>query len=236
MDPRTSTVIGLSGASGGLGTSTLAAAVAGLAARLGGSALLVDLAPNAGGLDHLVGCAHEPGLRWPVREDGMLTLRSAHLPVWCSVRVLSQRGPVLPAPPLGPVALQTVERLADGHDVTVLDLPRPDHPRARAWLELCDSVVLVAGTTPSLVAAALVARALTASASGLVARPVPGYGLAPPDVAQVLGLPLVHQLVHDPSAPRSDLEQQWPGTGPGALQDCAAAVLSAARGASGAAA
>ncbi len=228
MDLRTSTVVGLSGASGGLGTSTLAAAVAGLAGGLRRETLLVDLAPNAGGVEQLAGCAHEPGVRWPVREEGMLSLRSRHLPVWRHVRVLSQRGAVLPAPFLGPAALAAVSRLSGEHEVTVLDLPSADHPHAGRWFGLCDTVVLVAGTSPPQVGAALVAQALAPAASALVLRPSPGCGLDPDDVAQVLGLPLLHRLTHDPSVPRAVLDQEWPGSADGPVRDAAVSVLAAA--------
>lgn len=230
MKQRT-TVIGLTGASGGLGTSTLAAAVAALGAALGRRALVVDLVPNGGGLDQLAGCAHEPGQRWPVREEGMLSLLARDLPVWHGVTVLSQRGAVLPPPQLGPAAVRAVARLAAEHAVTVLDLPRTDHPYAPAWFGLCGTVVMVAGTTPPQVGAALVAQALAPSASGLVLRPGRAAGLDLDDVAGVLGAPLVRELRHDPSVARAVLEQEWPGGVDGAVRDAAAAVLGAATGA-----
>lgn len=236
MHLRTSTVIGLSGASGGLGTSTLAAAVAGLAGELGRTALLVDLAPNAGGIDQLVGCAHEPGLRWPVREEGMFTLRARDLPCWYGVRVLSQRGAVRPAPALGPTALDAVARLRREHEVTVLDLPHAGHPHASRWFGLCDTVALVAGTSPPQVGAALVARALWPASSALVLRSTPGCGLAGDDVAQVLGLPLLQQVPHDVTLARAVLDQEWPGSAPGAVRDAAVAVLAVATDAAGSAA
>lgn len=228
MDLRTSTVIGLAGASGGLGTSTLAAAVAGLAGELRRGTLLVDLAPNAGGLDHLVGGAHEPGQRWPAREEGMLSLRARDLPVWRGVRVLSQRGAVLPAPPLGREAREAVARIARDHDVTVLDLPRADHPGAPGWFALCSTVVLLTGSTPPQVAAALVARALQPAVAAVVLRPAQGCGLDPDDVAQLLGLPLLHRLPHDPAVPRAVLDQEWPGSVDGAVREAAGAVLAVA--------
>ncbi len=226
MDLPRTFVIGLCGASGGLGTSSLAAAVSGLAAGLGRGTLLVDLLPNGGGLDQLAGCAHEPGQRWPSREDGMLWLSAADLPRAGGVRVLSQRGAVLPVPPLGPVALRAVERMAARHPVTVLDLPRPDHPRADRWWGLCGTVVLVAGDTPPQVCAALVVRALAPRLTGLVVRRSSGTaGLDPVDVAQVLGLELLAQVPSDPSVPRAVLEELPPGSGAGPVRDAAAAVL-----------
>lgn len=235
MDLPTSTVIGLAGASGGLGTSTLAAAVAGLAGSLGRSVLLVDLATNAGGLDQLGGCAHEPGQRWPLREEGMPSLRGRDLPFWGGVRVLAQRGPVHPAPDLGRAAVRAVQMLAAGHETTVLDLPRADHPRAAEWHGLCDLVVLVAGTSPPLVASALLRRALV-PATALVLRPGQGDGLATDDVAEALGLPLVRVLEQDPAVPAAVLAQEWPGREDGPVRDTAWAVLARSTGAAGRAA
>lgn len=226
MDLRT-TVVGLCGASGGLGTSTLAAAVAGLAASLGRRALLVDLRPNAGGLDQLGGCAHEPGQRWPAREEGMLSLPLCDLPRADGVRVLSQRGAVLPPPPLGDVAVRAVARLASEHEVSVLDLPAVDHPRTDRWWRSCSGTVLVVGDTPAQVCAALVARALLPAPTALVVRRAGAGGLDPVDVAQVLGLPLLATLLPDPSVPRAALEERWPGAEQGSVRDAAAAVLTA---------
>jgi MinD-like ATPase involved in chromosome partitioning or flagellar assembly len=228
MDLRTTTVIGLAGASGGLGTSTLAAATARLAVGLRGPALLVDLAPGAGGLDQLTGCAHEPGLRWPVGEQGMLSLGVRDLPTWRDVRVLSQRGAAPAVPSLGRAAVDAVSRLALQHDVTVLDLPRPGHPYASAWFGLCSTVVLVAGTSPPHVGAALAARALQRDTHAAVLRPSHGCGLDPADVGQVLGLPVLHVVPHDPSVPRAVVEQEWPGSVDGPVREAAAAILAVA--------
>lgn len=228
MDARTPTVIGLCGASGGLGTSTLAAAVAGLAEEVRRSALLVDLAPNSGGLDQLVGCAHEPGLRWPLREEGMFSLRSRDLPVWRGVRVLSQRAAVLPAPELGDAALEAVARIAGEHEVTVLDLPRPDHPLAPRWSRLCGTTVLVTGTTPTQLRAALATMSLRPQVDAVVLRPSQGCGLHPDDVAALLGAPLLQVLPHDPSVATAALDQDWPGAAGGGVRDAAAALLAAA--------
>ena len=228
MDLRTPSVIGIAGASGGLGTSTLAAAVAGLAGALHGPALLVDLVPGAGGLDQLAGCAHEPGLRWPVGEEGIGSLRARDLPSWAGVRVLSQRGAVRRPPSLGAAALGSVRCLAREHEVTVLDLPRPGHPQTAAWLSLCTSAVLLAGTSPPQVGAALSARALHPALDALVLRPSPWCGLDPADVAQVLGLPRLAVVPHDPSVARAVLDQEWPGTVEGPVRGAAAAVLASA--------
>lgn len=238
----TGTVLGVLGASGGLGASSLACAVARLSADTRSQTLLVDLTPCGGGLDQLLGLPHEEGARWPTTEQAVLALRADELPVQDGLRVLSHGSPPAgagaglgargasaagPARPLGPVALETVARLARGEETTVLDLPRADHPAAPLWWDLCDHVVLLAGTGPTQVCAALASRARSRLPGllGLVTRPEPGCGLDPHDVAALLGLPLLHRLGHDPAVARALSEQEPPGSVAGPLRDAAATVL-----------
>ena len=54
----------VTGASGGLGVSTVAVAIAVRAARRGLSAVVVDTDPEGGGLDLVAGLEDEPGVRW----------------------------------------------------------------------------------------------------------------------------------------------------------------------------
>ncbi len=225
----TGAVLGVLGASGGLGASSLACAVARLAADTGTQTLLVDLTPCGGGLDQLLGVAHEPGERWPATDRAVLALRADDLPVQEGLRVLSHGRPSVggAARPLGPAALETVARLARGQGTTVLDLPRADHPAAPLWWDLCDHVVLLVGTGPTQVCAALAARSLSRlpGALGVVARPEPGCGLDPSEVAALLGLPLLVRLGHDPAVARALSEQEPPGTVAGPLRDAAATLL-----------
>lgn len=228
MQPLASTVIGLLGASGGLGTSTLACAVARLSADVGIPTLLVDLAPGGGGLDQLVGVPHELGERWPSGDQDVLALRADRLPRVDRLRVLSHRGTISSGSrwrPLGPVALETVARLARAPGTTVLDLPRADHPEAPLWWDLCDHVVLLSGTGPTQVCAALAARPRLGPALGLVTRPSPGCELDPQQVAGLLGLPLLDRLEHDPTVAQALAAQEAPGTSTGALQATACTVL-----------
>lgn len=63
--PSSSPTLAIVGASGGLGASTLAAAVAARCAVHFGGALLVDLDLSGGGLEVTTGVEHVPGIRWP---------------------------------------------------------------------------------------------------------------------------------------------------------------------------
>ncbi|GAA5167146.1 hypothetical protein [Ornithinimicrobium tianjinense] len=206
-----------------MGASTLAAAVARVAADVGRSALLVDLGPHGGGIDSLVGCAHEPGVRWVsgVRRGAV---DPGTLPQWHGLHVLSHGRLLPPGETLGREALGVVTGLTRSFDVTVLDLPVPDHPHSRTWLGLCDAVVLLVGSRPAQVAAALTVHGMAGQVMGVVVRPASG-GLRSSDVADALGLELVGVLGDDPQALRAHLSQEPPGREDGPLRDVAAGIL-----------
>ena len=67
------------GASGGVGASTFAAAVARTQSAVDGRALLVDAHPCSGGLDLLLGVEAEPGARWPELTVGDGSIDAADL-------------------------------------------------------------------------------------------------------------------------------------------------------------
>jgi septum formation inhibitor-activating ATPase MinD len=164
------TVIAFVAASGGLGSSTLAAAVAVRAAAASRSSVLVDLDVLGGPKDVLLGIEQEPGWRWPELSDvaGVVDGRGLadELPVVCGVPVLTGAGS-------GAVATgqvwhveafdrwldtvpDVVAGLADAHEVTVLDLPR-DVRVLSSVAVLVDALVVVVGApVPQLAAAATV--------------------------------------------------------------------------------
>lgn len=88
-------IVTCTSASGGAGTSTLAALVARSIAQKHHDVSLIDadLRPAAGGLDVLLGLEHNEGLRWHEIEAplGQLNASALHrqLPVWEQVRVLA---------------------------------------------------------------------------------------------------------------------------------------------------
>jgi septum formation inhibitor-activating ATPase MinD len=92
---RMGNVIAFVPASGGVGSSTLAAAVAVRACAAGRSVVAVDLDPLAGCLDVVFGLEQEPGWRWPELSDVSGVVHGLgladELPVSCGVPVLSGR-------------------------------------------------------------------------------------------------------------------------------------------------
>ena len=71
--------ISVVGASGGVGASTLAGAIARKARSGNGSALLIDAIPISGGLDLLMGLESAPGARWPDVSLGTGAIDAADL-------------------------------------------------------------------------------------------------------------------------------------------------------------
>lgn len=156
------------GASGGVGASALASAVAVRAARAGMDVVAVDLSPFGGGLDVTFGVEQEAGVRWADlvalagAADGSAVV--ARLPSVEGVPVLSfgREEPVLPDPD---VVVQVVTALAATGRVVVLDLPI-GCPYLASVLPLVTHIVVVAGAQiRQLAALAVAARRLSSEAA-----------------------------------------------------------------------
>jgi MinD-like ATPase involved in chromosome partitioning or flagellar assembly len=163
-------------ATGGVGATTLAAAIAVRGGAAGRTVVAVDLDPLAGRLDVVLGLEQEPGWRWPrlAGARGLVDgeLLGHELPAVAGVRLLS--GPVCPTPDGAAAGVQrwlgtvrdVVSGLAAAHDIAVLDVPRDDRV-VTAVAPLIDALVVVVGSTVPQVAGAAasvpVLRALTAA-------------------------------------------------------------------------
>lgn len=193
MDHR---VLGVVGASGGLGVSTLAVALASRAAGRVGATVAIDGAPGGGALDVTACVEHRSGLRWAdlvAAEgsiDGAALLRE--LPADGATRVLAGRGP---APP-DDVVRAAVSGLARVCGLTVLDLGG-----SARWATECTDLLLVVGTTARQLAdgAGVTEQLLDLPApSALVLRTRRGDAVSPEEVAAHLDLPLAGTLRDDP--------------------------------------
>ena len=160
--PPRARILCLTGARGGLGTTTLAGALARTLAASGTEVALVDLDP-AGGLGLVLGAESRSGLRWadlPQDEDTFHPLRlQGALPHWHRVPFLTGdgRGRV----PRGAAAGPVLRALAGANDLVVVDLPRGQAPPAGA------QVLLVAGLdVRSAVGAEALATELAIRADG----------------------------------------------------------------------
>jgi secretion/DNA translocation related CpaE-like protein len=198
-EDRRGAVVGVIAGRGGAGASVFATALAQTAA----DALLVDADPWGGGIDLVLGCESETGLRWPdlTLQSGRLSytaLRDA-LPQRNGVSVLSgsRTGSDIDAAPLGAV----IDAGSRGGATVICDLPRRSTGAVETVLGAADLVVVVApADVRSCAAAAAIAPWVSAGNpnAGVVVRgPSPG-GLRSVDVAQIIGLPLLAAMRAQP--------------------------------------
>lgn len=202
-------VVGVFGATGGLGVSCLAVALAvRLTHALSGEVALVDADPSGGGLDLLLGCEHEPGLRWSALAGVSGTVDGAgliaQLPRAHGVAVLSHEVLDPLAAAQAPTADQlgaVVRGLATGASAVVVGGSRwPGPPGLVDHLD--ESVLLVGSGVHQLAAAAgLAVHASLPGSSGdspgLVLRTGGRNAAAPERVAEHLDLPLLGTLGED---------------------------------------
>jgi secretion/DNA translocation related CpaE-like protein len=207
---RTSHVTGrlvcVVGGSGGVGASTLAAALAFVAARASRRTMLIDADSRSGGLDLLLGAERTDGWRWPrlATARGHLGDLTGQLPTVEGVDLLSMaRGESTPgwvpqAEQLKSVVLSAMR----SHEVTVVDLPpalgaAACEPLRRAKL----AVVVVRDDVRGVAAGREVVRELEGECErlGLVVRRGRSRLLEPDLVATGVGLPLLGSFADDPS-------------------------------------
>ena len=141
-------VLGVLGSSGGLGASTLTAALGLAAARDGGPVVCVDGHLGSGGLDVSACVEHQAGLRWgdlagaKGEIDGQALIAS--LPRCGGARVLGA-GPLGSTAPPAPVIRAVLRALRPQAALTLLDLPAG--AGEDVFRESCDALVLLTGVT-----------------------------------------------------------------------------------------
>ena len=151
---RSGLVVGVRGAHGGVGTSTIAAGLSLVAARNGHRTLLIDGDRAAGGLDILLGAEDAPGMRWPeiMSARGRIAASDfeSALPHLNGVSVLSwDRSPLMPfVTDAVDAVLATAVR---GFDVTIVDLGRDSDNCFDSYLSA--TVLVVAASVLSVAAA-----------------------------------------------------------------------------------
>lgn len=208
-------VVAVLGGSGGVGASTLAAALAQLGAGLPEGAALVDVDPLGGGIDLLLGAEQARGWRWPGLNgaEGQLGDLRSHLPVVDGVSVVSMaRGEPLDLArePLAAV----VSGLRSWHSLVVLDPGRSLSPAAREAVRLSNRQLLVVASGIRGVAAARQAIAILGLESpDLVLRRSPG-GLPSDLVADAVGHPVVAVLPEERTMPGAAERGEPPARGP----------------------
>lgn len=191
-------VVAVVGGSGGVGASTLAAALAQLAGERAGAAL-VDTDALGGGIDLLLGAEQSDGWRWPRLNaaEGHLGDLRGHLPVVDGVSVVAMaRGPALDLArePLAAI----VASLRAWHALVVLDPGRSGSPAAREAVRLAGrQLVLVAPGVRGAASARQTVAALDLDRAELVLRGRRG-GLPADLVAEAVGRPVLGRLPEEP--------------------------------------
>ena len=143
---RAGRLLAVIGGAGGVGSSTCAAGLALVGARLGHRTALVDVDEQGGGLDLLVGAEGHDGWRWPrfAGARGFLGDLHGQLPHSDGVDVLSTAREAPPGAALSADQLQAVLlSVARTHDLVVADLPRSLTPACREALRQADDVLVV---------------------------------------------------------------------------------------------
>ena len=193
-------VVAVLGGSGGVGASTLAAALAQLSAARGPSgAALVDADPLGGGIDLLLGAERVQGWRWPRLNAavGHLGDLRSYLPVVDGVSVVSMaRGADLDLAkePLAAI----VGSLRAWHSMVVLDPGRSGGLSAREAIRLSSrQLVVVAASVRGVAAARELLASIDAERAELVVRR--GRGSLPSAlVGEALGRPVVAEVPDEP--------------------------------------
>ncbi len=186
-------VIGVVGATGGLGASSLAAALAVRASSNGLASLLIDAHPHGGGVDVCLGLDTEPGLRWPdlASVRGEIDARAVleDVPSVGECRVLSWDR--VPSRALADHGLAIAFALTQAANLSVIDLPGAEADGAAIWWGLCDIVLVCGYGVRQMAAAAVVLELLEMVSRHAQARLLPGSS------PQVMGKPRVHAVLRE---------------------------------------
>lgn len=181
-------VVGIVGGCGGAGATTLAAAVAQVAAVVGPT-LLVDTDPLGPGLDRVFGLESATGVRWEAlhRTPGRLAAASLRDAVPGSERlgVLTWEAAV-PEPLAHGTVREALAAGRRGHDLVVVDLPRHDEELALELGARCDLLVVVVPAT--VVAVTATTRLLARHAGTRAVMAVRPGGVPVPDLERATSL------------------------------------------------
>jgi secretion/DNA translocation related CpaE-like protein len=208
-------LVSVVGGSGGVGASTLAAALALSAGRRGLRSMLLDADPLGGGIELVLGAEHAEGLRWRDVDAtrGRLSAGSLAdvLPTHRHVATLSwDRSERPELPESVPSVLAAAVR---GFDVVVADVPRHLDAVGADIVGRSVLTVLVVAEEVRAVGAArhVLARVQECAPAVAVVSVSRSGGIGPDAVAEALGLPVLARHRHDRRI-RSSVDR---GHGPG---------------------
>jgi secretion/DNA translocation related CpaE-like protein len=194
--PARGLTIGVVGGSGGSGATTLACAIAQIAARSGPTVVL-DVDPLGPGADRVLGLDLAEGVRWEElgHTTGRLSARALResLPRRDGVAALSWFPGGQPRGLQPFAAREALSAARRGHDTVVLDLPRAPDPLVEELAAHCDQVLVTIVTSVAGVAAAirLCGRFPDPGVLGLVVR---GSAMDDDALARLTGVPVLLRM------------------------------------------
>lgn len=207
------------GGSGGVGTSSLAAALAVGAVARGLPAMLVDLDVLGGGIDLLVGAEGVAGWRWPRlgAAQGHLGDLTGHLPRIGGLDVLSTDRDNDVGRPEAEAVRAVLSSATRSHRLVVVDLPRELTPATlEALRRSAVTFLVVSADVRGIAAARRMADSLRDATNGLglVVRRPRGAAIQADVVAESIGLPLAGVVGTDASLRQSSERGDPPGRNP----------------------
>lgn len=224
---RNGITLAVTGASGGVGVSSFAVALA----KCATPATLIDAVPDSGGLDLLMGMENSPGIRWQDidLEQGKVdgeALRNALPQHRCGTALLTtQRTRVADPWCLNPRKVEgAVAALGSAAGMSVIDMPRSGEI-ADTVLAAADAVVLVVPQQVRGVGAAVGCMARWAEYKKpllVVVRAIGYSGLTVEDVEHILEVKVTAQI---PSLPRLAQRIETEGLGEKIPRKLATAAL-----------
>lgn len=197
---RSSRVIGVLGATGGLGTSLIASSLASLFAQTNKSVVLAETNFCSGGLDVLWGIEDSKGTRWAdlIYPSGRIAPQDLYrsLPKVSGVSILSTDSQDGRTPTN---YSELLNDLAQAVDILIVDLAKSLDTSAVELLESCTDLVMVTGSTIRSTSATnqLMQLIPKLASAKLVVRMIPGTGLDSLNVSKTLGLELLGSVATD---------------------------------------
>lgn len=213
--PNQGKIVAVIGVSGGLGASSLSCAMSFAAVNRFKTAL-VDLCPESGGIDLLLGLENDAGLRWEdlTQVSGFISTLEDQLPQLCGVTVLSTGRKTGEIPNQN--AIQScISALQRSHDLLILDLGTPgfgvlDQLNSKI-LNQTKQLWLVGADIKSVTASAIKISKYSSPDPLLAVRKSRTRKMSAHLISEMLGVGLAGQITEDNQLAKGALQAIPPG-------------------------